>query len=119
MRRDALLCASPCAPPAGRQLYIFLEYVPGGSINSLLKRFGCLPENTVIAYTAQLLQGLVSWEQTRGGHFARVPVIAPSATHGIAQECRKLIIRAGREEATMGAEQRTQLAMKRAGTQPF
>jgi serine/threonine protein kinase len=39
-------------------LHIFLEYVPGGSIASLLTRFGAFPEPVIRAYTAQLLRGL-------------------------------------------------------------
>lgn len=39
-------------------LNIFLEYVPGGSISSLLRKFGSLPEHLVRLYTKQILQGL-------------------------------------------------------------
>jgi serine/threonine protein kinase len=42
----------------GDALHIFLEYVPGGSIASLLTRFGAFPEPVIRAYTAQLLRGL-------------------------------------------------------------
>lgn len=42
----------------GDALHIFLEYVPGGSIASLLTRFGAFPEAVIRAYTAQLLRGL-------------------------------------------------------------
>lgn len=38
---------------------IFLEYVPGGSILSLTKKFGHLPENIIRLYTTQILEGLV------------------------------------------------------------
>eukprot|EP00667_Euglena_gracilis_P005332 EG_transcript_5366 len=41
------------------QLNIFLEYVPGGSLASLVKKFGCLPEDTVRHYTRQILGGLM------------------------------------------------------------
>lgn len=37
---------------------IFLEFVPGGSIASLLKKFGRFSESLVRVYTKQLLQGL-------------------------------------------------------------
>ncbi len=36
----------------------FLEYVPGGSIASVVKRFGKLNERLCRAYTRQLLLGL-------------------------------------------------------------
>ena len=39
-------------------LNIYLEYVPGGSLASLIKRFGCLAEETIRHYTRQVLQGL-------------------------------------------------------------
>ncbi len=39
-------------------LYIFLEYVPGGSISSMLGRFGKFSEELVRNYTRQLLLGL-------------------------------------------------------------
>eukprot|EP01001_Neometanema_parovale_P008906 NODE_515_length_2381_cov_86.380868_g489_i0.p1 GENE.NODE_515_length_2381_cov_86.380868_g489_i0~~NODE_515_length_2381_cov_86.380868_g489_i0.p1 ORF type:complete len:703 (-),score=84.88 NODE_515_length_2381_cov_86.380868_g489_i0:176-2284(-) len=40
------------------QLVIFLEYVPGGSIASLLQMFGPLPEAVVRTYLRQILLGL-------------------------------------------------------------
>ena len=39
-------------------LYIFLEYVPGGSIASLLERFGRFEESVMSVYTRQILIGL-------------------------------------------------------------
>ncbi|XP_074589600.1 mitogen-activated protein kinase kinase kinase NPK1-like [Curcuma longa] len=39
-------------------LNIFLEFVPGGSISSLLGKFGSFPEAVIRMYTKQLLQGL-------------------------------------------------------------
>lgn len=39
-------------------LYIFLEYVPGGSISSMLKRVGRFPEELAKGLTRQLLLGL-------------------------------------------------------------
>lgn len=39
-------------------LNIFLEYVPGGSIHSLLVRFGSFGESVVRRYTRQILTGL-------------------------------------------------------------
>ena len=41
-----------------RALYIFLEYVPGGSIASLLSRFGAFEEGVIQVYTRQILIGL-------------------------------------------------------------
>ncbi|XP_069472660.1 mitogen-activated protein kinase kinase kinase 19 isoform X2 [Ambystoma mexicanum] len=37
---------------------IFMEFVPGGSISSILKRFGPLPEIVFCKYTKQILQGV-------------------------------------------------------------
>ena len=42
----------------GAVFNIFLEYVPGGSIASLLQRFGCFHEKVVRLYTSQILKGL-------------------------------------------------------------
>ena len=39
-------------------LNIFLEYIPGGSISLLLKKFGSFNEELVIKYTKQILHGL-------------------------------------------------------------
>lgn len=39
-------------------LNIFLEYVPGGSIASLISKFGPLPEHLIGVYTRQILLGL-------------------------------------------------------------
>lgn len=39
-------------------LSIFLEYIPGGSLKSLVEKFGSLEENVVRSYTRQLLLGL-------------------------------------------------------------
>ena len=41
-----------------KNLYIFLEFISGGSISSLLKTFGSFDENVVRIYTKQILQGL-------------------------------------------------------------
>lgn len=37
---------------------IFMEYVPGGSIASVLHRFGPLPERVLALYTRQILEGV-------------------------------------------------------------
>ncbi|NXV01911.1 M3K19 kinase, partial [Cettia cetti] len=39
-------------------LSIFMEFVPGGSIASILNRFGPLPEVVLCKYTKQILQGV-------------------------------------------------------------
>ncbi|NWH99366.1 M3K19 kinase, partial [Tichodroma muraria] len=39
-------------------LSIFMEFVPGGSISSILNRFGPLPEVVLCKYTKQVLQGV-------------------------------------------------------------
>lgn len=52
------------APPAQgtekteESLNIFLEYVPGGSIASLLAKFGSFKESVIRVYTKQILLGL-------------------------------------------------------------
>jgi serine/threonine protein kinase len=42
----------------GQTLNIFMEYVPGGSISSLLQRFTRFSESVVRTFTAQILSGL-------------------------------------------------------------
>ncbi|KAJ2475032.1 ATP binding, partial [Coemansia sp. RSA 2320] len=42
-----------------RNIYIFLEYVSGGSVSSALASFGMFPESLVRTYTAQIIEGLV------------------------------------------------------------
>uniref|UniRef100_A0A8C3A9Q0 Mitogen-activated protein kinase kinase kinase 19 n=1 Tax=Cyclopterus lumpus TaxID=8103 RepID=A0A8C3A9Q0_CYCLU len=37
---------------------IFMEYIPGGSIASILHRFGPLPERVLALYTHQILEGV-------------------------------------------------------------
>ncbi|XP_031446336.1 LOW QUALITY PROTEIN: mitogen-activated protein kinase kinase kinase 19, partial [Phasianus colchicus] len=39
-------------------LNIFMEFVPGGSISSILNRFGPLPEIVLCKYTKQILEGV-------------------------------------------------------------
>jgi len=39
-------------------MHIFIEYVPGGSISSLLAKMGFFPEAVVRVYTEQILRGL-------------------------------------------------------------
>lgn len=52
----------------GAPLYIFLEYVPGGSVSSLLGRFGPLDEPLVALFTRQLVQGLAYLHAQRTVH---------------------------------------------------
>jgi serine/threonine protein kinase len=40
-------------------MYIFLEYVPGGSISSLLAKFGKFEESVLKLYASQILHGLM------------------------------------------------------------
>jgi len=47
-----------CYEARTSSLYIFLEYVPGGSIASMLERFGKFTDELVKHYTRQLLLGL-------------------------------------------------------------
>nr|XP_013041891.2 mitogen-activated protein kinase kinase kinase 19 isoform X1 [Anser cygnoides]XP_013041892.2 mitogen-activated protein kinase kinase kinase 19 isoform X1 [Anser cygnoides] len=39
-------------------LSIFMEFVPGGSISSIIHRFGPLPETVLCKYTKQILEGV-------------------------------------------------------------
>ncbi|KAJ2453732.1 ATP binding [Coemansia sp. RSA 2336] len=41
------------------KIYIFLEYVSGGSVSSALASYGMFPESLVRTYTAQIIEGLV------------------------------------------------------------
>lgn len=41
-----------------KTLNIFLEYISGGSVSSLIRKYGRLNENIVRIYTTQILQGL-------------------------------------------------------------
>ncbi|KAM4697907.1 mitogen-activated protein kinase kinase kinase 19 [Rhinophrynus dorsalis] len=47
---------------------IFMEFVPGGSISSILKRFGPLQEIVFIKYTKQILQGIAYLHNNRVIH---------------------------------------------------
>lgn len=52
-------------------LNIFLEYVPGGSISSLLNKFGGFSESVVRVYTRQILSGLAYLHQHQIIHRGR------------------------------------------------
>ena len=39
-------------------IHIFMEYVPGGSLEALIRRFGKFPEDLAAVYTSQILSGL-------------------------------------------------------------
>ncbi|XP_036417781.1 mitogen-activated protein kinase kinase kinase 19 [Colossoma macropomum] len=47
---------------------IFMEYVPGGSIFSVLNRFGPLPEKVFALYTRQILEGVAYLHDNRVIH---------------------------------------------------
>uniref|UniRef100_A0A8B9GWI4 Mitogen-activated protein kinase kinase kinase 19 n=1 Tax=Astyanax mexicanus TaxID=7994 RepID=A0A8B9GWI4_ASTMX len=47
---------------------IFMEYVPGGSISSVLNRFGPLPEKVFALYTRQVLEGVAYLHENRVIH---------------------------------------------------
>ncbi|NWU37618.1 M3K19 kinase, partial [Hylia prasina] len=49
-------------------LSIFMEFVPGGSISSVLNRFGPLPEVVLCKYTKQILQGVAYLHDNRVVH---------------------------------------------------
>jgi serine/threonine protein kinase len=42
----------------GTLAYSFLEYVPGGSIGSRLRKHGKFSDNVTRSFTAQILEGL-------------------------------------------------------------
>ena len=42
----------------GKNLSIFLEYMPGGSVRRLLDRFGVFEEKITLIYSAQMMRGL-------------------------------------------------------------
>uniref|UniRef100_UPI0037E97844 mitogen-activated protein kinase kinase kinase 19 n=1 Tax=Semicossyphus pulcher TaxID=241346 RepID=UPI0037E97844 len=47
---------------------IFMEYIPGGSIASILHRFGPLPERVLALYTHQILEGVTYLHTNRVIH---------------------------------------------------
>ncbi|XP_034042572.1 mitogen-activated protein kinase kinase kinase 19 isoform X2 [Thalassophryne amazonica] len=47
---------------------IFMEYIPGGSIASVLHRFGPLPERILVLYTHQIVEGVAYLHQNRVVH---------------------------------------------------
>ncbi|NXM75078.1 M3K19 kinase, partial [Serilophus lunatus] len=49
-------------------LSIFMEFVPGGSISSIINRFGPLPEVVLCKYTKQILQGVAYLHDNRVVH---------------------------------------------------
>jgi serine/threonine protein kinase len=57
-----------------RTLNIFLEFVPGGSIASMLARFGRFDETVIRLYTRQILEGLAYLHESRT---VRLPSLQP------------------------------------------
>uniref|UniRef100_A0A3P8P0B6 Mitogen-activated protein kinase kinase kinase 19 n=1 Tax=Astatotilapia calliptera TaxID=8154 RepID=A0A3P8P0B6_ASTCA len=47
---------------------IFMEYIPGGSIASIIHRFGPLPERVLALYTQQILEGVAYLHMNRVIH---------------------------------------------------
>ena len=39
-------------------IYIYMEYMPGGSISSMLKQYGSFQEKVIAKFTRQVVQGL-------------------------------------------------------------
>ena len=58
-------------------LYIFMEYVPGGSVARMLKQFGTFTEEIISVYTRQILLGLEC--VAGGGDSGRADTDAPLA----------------------------------------
>ena len=65
MERDILLgCESPYivsffySIPGLNNLYLFMEYLPGGDLFSLLEQVGCLDEPSARVYTRQIIEAL-------------------------------------------------------------
>ena len=48
-----------CPSNLPNQVYIFLEYIPGGSLSRMLKQFGGFSTEIIRRYTRQILHGLV------------------------------------------------------------
>ncbi|XP_025053354.1 mitogen-activated protein kinase kinase kinase 19 isoform X5 [Alligator sinensis] len=53
---------------ANNVVSIFMEFVPGGSISSIIHRFGPLPEIIFCKYTTQILQGVAYLHENRVVH---------------------------------------------------
>ncbi|RVE57812.1 hypothetical protein OJAV_G00203050 [Oryzias javanicus] len=47
---------------------IFMEYIPGGSVASIIHRFGPLPERVLALYTQQILEGVAYLHRNRVIH---------------------------------------------------
>ncbi|XP_044294421.1 mitogen-activated protein kinase kinase kinase 19 [Varanus komodoensis] len=47
---------------------IFMEFVPGGSVSSIIHRFGPLPETVFCKYTKQILEGVAYLHENRVVH---------------------------------------------------
>ena len=59
LRHSNIVCYNGCTlDTAARAFCIFMEYVPGGSIATLLRRFGVFNEAVARRYTTQILAGL-------------------------------------------------------------
>ena len=60
MKYKGVVDGDPSAPPsdAERGVGIVMELVPGGSIRTVLERFGPLDEEVIRAYARQILRGL-------------------------------------------------------------
>ncbi|KAK3544026.1 hypothetical protein QTP70_035039, partial [Hemibagrus guttatus] len=53
---------------SGNVISILMEYIPGGSISSVLNRFGPLPEKVFALYTNQILEGVAYLHDNRVIH---------------------------------------------------
>lgn len=52
-------CLGHAILDSGKRLHVFMEYMPGGSLSSVLAQFGAFDEPTIRRYCRQLLSGLV------------------------------------------------------------
>lgn len=71
-------------------MFIFLEYMPGGSVRGLLDRFGGFEEHISVLYTEQLMQGL-SFLHKNGVAHRDIKVrrcYKNAATHVCSSQCK-------------------------------
>ena len=63
--KNVVQCLGSHYDPNERSLFIFLEFVAGGSIAKIMSTFGALGEEVVRSYTRDICHGLVYLHQNR------------------------------------------------------